>query len=140
MSLCTMYKMHIDEVEEVVIELERHLQSSFVPYYTCHASRYIGDLLILHERDMLHFYEANQEHLPHDNRVDCHEVVLTQVVCKFNDNRHLLSHLSFLASKDYQVIKMRLLEELAHLEYLLLPVHVESNNKDSQLSTSSNIH
>ena len=75
-----MNQMHIYEIKQVIIELERYLQASFVSKNISNASGFITALFIVKVLNMICLNKSHQKHLPHLNRCDSDEFVLAQVI------------------------------------------------------------
>ena len=60
-----MTQMHINETKQMIVQLERQLQPTFVAENVSIASCLIVDLDILEVGRVLEFDETYEEHLPH---------------------------------------------------------------------------
>ena len=65
LALRSMYKVHVDDIEEVVVESEGQLEASFVADDLADACRDIGDVYVLEHGYVRDFDEADEEHFPH---------------------------------------------------------------------------
>ena len=119
--------MHIYDIEKVVVQLERYLHAALVPHETSDPGRHRALLLILDMLNMLGLNEDDEEHFPHGDLPDTQKPEGPQVVREIHHDRVLLGELCFLSTDHYQVKLLRLREYLLHLEYLLLPIHIEGH-------------
>ena len=78
---------------------------------------------------MLGLNKDDEEHLPHSDLADAQEPKGPQMISEIHYYRVFLSELRLLPTDQYHIVHLWLRENLIHLEYLLLPVHIESHGK-----------
>ena len=123
--------MHINDIEEIVVELKRYLHAALVPHEPSDTSCHRALLLIFDMLDMLCLNEYDEEHFPHGDLPDTQEPKGPQVVREIHHDRVLLSEFCLLSTDHDQVKLLRLREYLLHLEDLLLPIHIEGHGENS---------
>jgi hypothetical protein len=84
--------------------------------------------------DMLGLDEYDEEHLPHGDLTDAQEPEGPQMIREIHHYRVFLGEFRLLPTDHDHVVHLWLREYLIHLEYLLLPVHIESHRKHPELS------
>lgn len=105
-----MNKVHIYEVEQIIVEFKRNLKPSFVSKNISDACRFVAALLVLDMRYVLHFYKSHQKHLPHLDLLNCNKAISSQVVCKIDYDLSLHSHFSLLPTDYDQIVVLTIWE------------------------------